>query len=225
MSLPGHVAAPHRDRHTRQDRVKRAVDVVGAAALLLAALPVLVVVAVLVAAGLGRPVLFRQCRAGQYGRPFELVKFRTMHAPDPRRGRASDGDRLTPLGRWLRATSLDELPTLWNVLRGDMSLVGPRPLLSHYLDRYSPTQARRHEVRPGVTGLAQVRGRNALSWEEKFEHDVWYVDNRSLRLDVRILVETARTVVRRDGISATGVATAPEFLGNAGWSPRDRTPV
>ncbi|MCM0676314.1 sugar transferase [Micromonospora phytophila] len=200
-------------------------DLVGAALLLLLALPVLAVVAALVAGGLGRPVLFRQCRAGRHGRPFELVKFRTMHAPDPRRGRTADGDRLTPLGRWLRATSLDELPTLWNVLRGDMSLVGPRPLLNDYLDRYSPTQARRHEVRPGITGLAQVRGRNALSWEEKFDHDVWYVDHRSLRLDLRILLETARTVLRRDGVNAEGVATAPEFVGSRARPERDRTPA
>ncbi|WP_200210534.1 sugar transferase [Micromonospora coerulea] len=205
----------------RQDGIKRLVDVVGAAVLLILALPALLVVAGLVAAGLGRPVLFRQARAGRYGRPFELVKFRTMHPPDPRRGRTADGDRLTRLGRWLRATSLDELPTLWNVLCGDMSLVGPRPLLCDYLDRYSPTQSRRHEVRPGITGLAQVRGRNALGWEEKFEHDVWYVDHRSLRLDLTILAETARTVLRREGITAEGAATAPEFRGSRGWPGQD----
>ncbi|MBQ1075052.1 sugar transferase [Micromonospora sp. C31] len=199
---------------TRPGRGKRLLDVTAAITLLVLAAPVLAVVAVLVAVGLGRPVLFRQCRAGRHGLPFELVKFRTMRPVDGRRGLVTDAERLTPLGRWLRATSLDELPTLWNVLRGDMSLVGPRPLLPEYLTRYSPTQARRHEVRPGVTGLAQVRGRNSLDWAEKLELDVAYVDNRSLRLDLAILGATVRTVLRREGISATGSATAPEFLGS-----------
>ncbi|MBM0204242.1 sugar transferase [Micromonospora sp. STR1s_5] len=188
--------------------------------LLVLSAPVLGVVAALVAVGLGRPVLFRQCRAGLHGCPFELVKFRTMLPPDLPRGLVGDGDRLTPLGRWLRATSLDELPTLWNVLRGDMSLVGPRPLLPEYLRRYSPAQARRHEVRPGITGLAQTRGRNSLSWEEKLDLDVRYVDTRSLRLDLSILLATVRTVLRREGISAEGSATAPEFLG----TPQRSTP-
>ncbi|WP_309227223.1 sugar transferase [Micromonospora thermarum] len=195
-------------------------DIVAAAVLLVLLAPVMAMVALLVAAGLGRPVLFRQCRAGRHGEPFELVKFRTMRPPDPRRGLVGDADRLTPLGRWLRSTSLDELPTLWNVLRGDMSLVGPRPLLPEYLSRYSASQARRHEVRPGVTGLAQVRGRNGLSWEEKFDLDVEYVETCSLRLDLSILIATVRTVLRREGISAAGVATAPEFLGTpAGTVP------
>ncbi|MGY0005356.1 sugar transferase [Micromonospora sp. I033] len=217
------------DRPERSDRPKRALDVVVAAVLLVLLAPVLATVALVVAAGLGRPVLFRQCRTGRHGEPFELVKFRTMRSPDPRRGLISDADRLTPLGRWLRATSLDELPTLWNVLRGDMSLVGPRPLLPVYLARYSPVQARRHEVRPGVTGLAQVRGRNSLGWEEKFDLDVEYVDSRCLRLDLAILAATVRTVLRREGISAAGTATAPEFLGSPAAAPDGsatvRTPV
>ncbi|SCL32765.1 Sugar transferase involved in LPS biosynthesis (colanic, teichoic acid) [Micromonospora nigra] len=198
----------------RVDPVKRLFDVVLAAALLLLTAPLMAAVAVVVAVGLGRPVLFRQRRVGRDDRLFELVKFRSMREPDPARGLVSDADRLTPLGRWLRASSLDELPTLWNVLRGDMSIVGPRPLLPEYLGRYSPTQARRHEVRPGVTGLAQVRGRNSLDWDDKLALDVEYVDRRSLRLDLSILVATVRTVLGREGISATGSATAPEFLGS-----------
>ncbi|PWR07681.1 UDP-galactose phosphate transferase [Micromonospora acroterricola] len=207
---------------------KRIFDTIVAAVLLVLVTPVLAVVAVLVVVGLGRPVLFRQCRAGLHGQPFEVVKFRTMRPPNQARGPLGDGDRLTPLGRWLRATSLDELPTLWNVLRGDMSLVGPRPLLPEYLDRYSPSQARRHEVRPGVTGLAQVRGRNSLSWEEKLDLDVRYVDTHTFRLDLSILVATVRTVLRREGINAAGSATAPEFLGTPrrpAPPQRDRTPA
>ncbi|WSZ94023.1 sugar transferase [Micromonospora sp. NBC_00858] len=207
---------------------KRVFDAILAAVLLVLVTPLLVVAAVLVMVGLGRPVLFRQCRAGLHGQPFEVIKFRTMRPPNHGRGLVGDGDRLTPLGRWLRATSLDELPTLWNVLRGDMSLVGPRPLLPEYLDRYSASQARRHEVRPGVTGLAQVRGRNSLSWEEKLDLDVQYVDSRNLRLDLSILAATARTVLRRDGINAAGSATAPEFLGThrrPAPPQRDRTPA
>ncbi|MEU4380860.1 sugar transferase [Micromonospora echinofusca] len=214
--MSGLVNAPERSAPApaRPERGKRVLDVTVAIALLVLTAPVLAVVAALVAVGLGRPVLFRQCRAGRHGLPFELVKFRTMRPMDARRGLVTDAERLTPLGRWLRATSLDELPTLWNVLRGDMSLVGPRPLLPEYLTRYSPTQARRHEVRPGVTGLAQVRGRNSLSWEDKLELDVTYVDTRNLRLDLAILGATVRTVLRREGISANGSATAPEFLGS-----------
>ncbi|MEW2326955.1 sugar transferase [Micromonospora chersina] len=204
---------PHPAERLRQDRLKRALDVTVATVLLILAAFLMAVLALLVLVAHGRPVLFRQCRAGLAGRPFQLLKFRTMRAPDPVRGLVSDADRLTRLGRWLRATSLDELPSLVNVLRGEMSLVGPRPLLDHYLSRYSERQARRHEVRPGITGLAQVRGRNALSWEEKFEYDVWYVDHRCLRLDLSILVATARTVLLREGISAEGVATAREFVG------------
>jgi lipopolysaccharide/colanic/teichoic acid biosynthesis glycosyltransferase len=200
-------------RRRPYDSLKRPLDIVVAAAILVVTLPITLTVAAVVALFLGRPVHFRQVRPGLHGVPFELIKFRTMHPVDPAKGRVEDGDRLTRVGRWLRATSLDELPTLWNVLRGDMSLVGPRPLLVVYLDRYSPEQARRHEVRPGVTGLAQVRGRNALTWEEKFGFDVWYVDHRSLRLDLQILAETARTVLRRDGITSPGSPTCPEFQG------------
>ncbi|MER5334797.1 sugar transferase [Micromonospora sp. NPDC002717] len=214
VNAPGDLA-----ERARPEGLKRAIDLTAAVVLLVLTAPLVLVVAALVAAGLGRPVLFRQPRAGRHGQVFELVKFRTMLPPDPRRGRVCDGDRLTPLGRFLRSTSLDELPTLWNVLRGHMSLVGPRPLLTQYLPRYSPTQARRHEVRPGVTGLAQIRGRNSLGWEEKLDLDVWYVDHRSLRLDLSILAATVRTVLRREGISAAGSATAPEFLGTPSLVP------
>jgi lipopolysaccharide/colanic/teichoic acid biosynthesis glycosyltransferase len=170
--------------------------------------PVLLCVALAVRLRLGPGVLFRQRRPGLRGRPFTILKFRTM-----RDGPGADAERLTPFGRFLRSTSLDELPELLNVLRGDMSLVGPRPLLMQYLSRYSPEQARRHEVQPGITGWAQVNGRNALSWEEKFALDVWYVDNRSLALDLRILWRTLLAVIRREGISASGEATMPEFMG------------
>ncbi|WP_446219626.1 sugar transferase [Micromonospora sp. IBHARD004] len=195
------------------DRVKRGLDALFAGLALLVLSPVLLGVGVAVALMMGRPVLFRQTRPGLGGRLFELRKFRTMHPIGP--GRVSDGERLTRFGRWLRSSSLDELPTLWNVLRGDMSLVGPRPLMVSYLERYTPEQARRHEVRPGITGLAQVRGRNALSWEKKFSYDVHYVDARCLRLDLRILLETVVVVLRGEGITADGYATAPEFLGTA----------
>lgn len=207
----------HTDRQVRgYDRVKRVFDVVGAGALLVLTAPVQLVVAVAVATRLGRPVLFRQRRPGRDGRVFTLMKFRTMHDVDPLIGRVTDEDRLTPFGRALRATSADELPTLVNVLRGDMSVVGPRPLLVSYLERYSPEQARRHEVRPGITGLAQVSGRNALDWDEKLRLDVDYVDRRSLRLDAAILWRTAIAVLRHDGITAAGHATTHEFLGGNG---------
>jgi lipopolysaccharide/colanic/teichoic acid biosynthesis glycosyltransferase len=196
--------------------VKRLVDAAAAAILGLLLLPVIAATACVVAVGLGRPVLFRQARAGLGGRPFTLVKFRTMTDVDEARGLVTDAQRLTRLGRVLRSTSLDELPTLWNVLRGHMSLVGPRPLPTRYLSRYSREQARRHEVRPGITGLAQVRGRNWLDWDQKFTLDVAYVDHHSARLDLRILAETVVTVLRRDGISARGEATAAEFQGTVG---------
>ncbi|MBF9130871.1 sugar transferase [Plantactinospora sp. S1510] len=199
---------------TRYDRTKRLLDVVLAILLLLVASPVMLAVAVVIAVTLGRPVLFRQARPGRHGELFELVKFRTMRPVDVAGGVVTDRDRLTRLGRRLRATSMDELPTLWNVVRGEMSLVGPRPLLVDYLDRYTPAQARRHEVRPGITGLAQVRGRNAMPFPERFAHDVWYVDNRSLRMDLHILVETVGAVLHRRGITAPGNPTMPEFLGN-----------
>jgi lipopolysaccharide/colanic/teichoic acid biosynthesis glycosyltransferase len=198
----------------RYDRTKRILDVAIAAAVLVASAPVQLAVAVAIVSTMGRPVLFRQVRPGLGGRLFELVKFRTMHEVDEERRLVSDAERLTRVGRFLRATSLDELPTLRNVLGGEMSLVGPRPLLVRYLDRYTSTQGRRHEVRPGVTGLAQVHGRNALSWEDKLALDVWYVDHRCLALDCRILLETVRTVLRREGISAEGAATATEFTGS-----------
>ncbi len=196
--------------------VKRCLDLGFASLFLLAVSPLLVLVALLIAATMGRPVLFRQERPGLRGEPFRLAKFRTMtDLRDDSGDLLPDGNRLTALGRFLRATSLDELPTLWNVVRGEMSLVGPRPLLMRYLERYSPEQARRHEVRPGITGWAQVNGRNELSWEEKFELDVWYVDHQSLGLDLAILAKTLRTVLRREGISARGQATAEEFKGTA----------
>lgn len=197
------------------DVVKRGLDVLVAAAALILLSPVIVATAILVAANLGRPVLFTQPRPGRHGRIFTLYKFRSMRAVEPARGRVSDADRLTPFGARLRATSLDELPSLWNVLRGDMSIVGPRPLLIEYLERYTPEQARRHEVRPGITGLAQVTGRNAVTWEERFAQDVRYVDRRSVGLDLRIVVATVGAVWRREGITAEGHATMAKFGGDA----------
>jgi lipopolysaccharide/colanic/teichoic acid biosynthesis glycosyltransferase len=180
-------------------------------------LPLLGLTALAVWLGMGRPVFFRQARAGLHGRPFAFLKLRTMRA-----GEGPDAARLTPFGRRLRATSLDELPQLLHVLRGEMSLVGPRPLPERYLPRYTPGQARRHEVRPGITGWAQVHGRNALSWEEKFRLDVWYVEHRTLWLDLQILGRTAWQVLSRRGVSAAGEATMPEFAGAPGHaSPED----
>jgi lipopolysaccharide/colanic/teichoic acid biosynthesis glycosyltransferase len=194
---------------------KRLLDVTVAivAGLLLA--PVIAVVVALVALRLGRPVLFRQRRPGRHGHAFEILKFRSMTEQRGADGRLlDDAVRLTPLGRALRASSLDELPELWNVVCGDMSLVGPRPLLTEYLPRYTTEQARRHEVRPGITGWAQVHGRNELSWEEKFARDVWYVDNYNLVLDLKILGITIRRVLTRHGISAQGHDTMPKFEGS-----------
>ncbi len=193
--------------------VKRAVDALVAGVGLVVAAPVMAAVAIAVRRDVGSPVLFRQVRPGLHGEPFELVKFRTMRTLGSADSVANDGERLTPFGRRLRSTSLDELPTLWNVLRGDMSLVGPRPLLMEYLDRYTPAQARRHEVRPGITGLAQVRGRNLLGWDEKFAADVEYVDRIGPLLDARILVATLITVLRRQGISAPDAPTMHLFTG------------
>ena len=194
--------------------MKRLFDITAAfAALLLLALP-LALLTWQVRRKLGSPAFFRQVRPGMHGQPFEMVKFRTM--TDARGADGAllpDADRLTPFGRFLRASSLDELPELWNVLKGEMSLVGPRPLLMEYLPLYSPQQARRHEVRPGITGWAQVNGRNAISWESKFKLDVWYVDNRTLWLDIKVLWQTVKKVVVRDGISAEGEATMPKFTG------------
>jgi lipopolysaccharide/colanic/teichoic acid biosynthesis glycosyltransferase len=198
-------------RGRRGEGLKALVDRLGAALGLAVLLPLLLVVGAAVLATLGWPILLKQRRLGRGGQPFEMVKFRTM-----RQGAGSDGERLGRFGRFLRSTSLDELPELWNVLRGDMSLVGPRPLLPQYLQRYTPRQARRHEVKPGITGWAQVNGRNALPWDERFALDVWYVDHRSLGLDLHILARTLPAVVRRRGISAPGSATMPEFRGSAG---------
>lgn len=196
--------------------MKRLLDIVLALAGLIVLAPLMLMVAWLVARRLGSPVLFRQQRPGLHGRPFTMIKFRTMRDAVDAQGHAlPDSERLTAFGLWLRATSLDELPELWNVLKGDMSLVGPRPLLMEYLPLYSPEQARRHEVRPGVTGWAQINGRNAISWDDKFRLDVWYVDHRSLRLDLRILWLTVRRVLARDGISQQGQVTAEKFSGNA----------
>lgn len=178
-------------------------------------LPFYCVMALLLRLKIGAPVLFKQTRPGLYGKPFVLYKFRTMRAAVDSEGRPlSDSERLTPFGKRLRSTSLDELPELWNVLKGDMSLVGPRPLLMKYLDRYTPEQARRHEVKPGITGWAQVNGRNAISWEDKFKLDVWYVDNQSFWLDMKVLCLTILKILRREGISAKGEATMSEFTGS-----------
>ena len=195
--------------------MKRLFDFLASAlGLLLLAVPLAVLV-LQVRRKLGSPVLFTQVRPGLHGKPFRMVKFRTMTDERDASGiLLPDVQRLTPFGRFLRSSSLDELPELWNVLRGEMSLVGPRPLLMEYLPLYSPEQARRHEVRPGITGWAQVNGRNAISWADKFALDVWYVDHRSLWLDVRILWLTVRKVLVRDGISAAGEATMPRFEGD-----------
>lgn len=195
-------------------RVKRAIDIVGAVLALVLVSPVMLFVALLVRLRLGSPVVFRQLRPGFHAEPFVLYKFRTMRdAVDPDGQPLPDGERLTPLGRTLRRYSLDELPQFWNVLRGDMSLVGPRPLLMEYLDRYSPDQARRHEVKPGITGLAQVSGRNTVSWDQKFSLDVWYVEHWSLWLDLQILLSTVRKVLAGDGAWAPGGDTMQVYNG------------
>lgn len=195
--------------------IKRLFDVLASAFALLLLLPVISVVAILIHRKLGSPVFFRQVRPGLNGKPFEMVKFRTMLDATDKNGKLlPDDQRMTPFGSFLRATSLDELPELWNVLKGDMSLVGPRPLLMEYLPLYSKEQYRRHEVRPGVTGWAQVNGRNAISWEDKFKLDVWYVDNQSFWLDLKILFLTVKRVLVRDGISGEGEATMSKFTGN-----------
>jgi lipopolysaccharide/colanic/teichoic acid biosynthesis glycosyltransferase len=183
--------------------------------------PVLVVLVLLVFIKMGSPVLFRQTRPGLREKPFTLLKFRSMR--DDRDGNGDllpDADRVTSLGEFLRNTSLDELPELFDVLKGEMSIVGPRPLLTQYLDRYTPEQARRHEVKPGITGWAQVNGRNAITWEQKFEHDVWYVDNQSFALDLKIIVLTIWKILKREGISQPGHSTAEEFMGTHAKVPR-----
>ena len=190
-------------------------DIVGASLGLLVFFPALILVSLTIRRQMGSPVFFRQTRPGRDGKPFKMIKFRTMcYDVDSYGDLRADCDRLTPLGRFLRSSSLDELPELWNVLIGDMSLVGPRPLLMEYLPLYSREQFRRHEVRPGVTGWAQVNGRNAISWHQKFMLDVWYVDNRSLWLDLKIVLLTIWKVLKRDGVSAVGEATMTKFIGN-----------
>ncbi len=200
--------------------LKRSFDILVSGLALILLGPLLLILGLIVRSDVGSPVLFRQRRPGKDGRPFELVKFRTMRSESAfGSGVDSDALRLTRTGRTLRALSLDELPELWNVLKGEMSLVGPRPLLMQYLDRYTPEQARRHEVRPGLTGWAQVNGRNALSWEEKFALDIWYVDNRSFLLDLKILWLTLWSLIRPRGISAEGNATMDEFMGSGTSGP------
>ncbi|GGJ24906.1 sugar transferase [Deinococcus roseus] len=200
--------------------IKRLFDIVVSLLALVVLLFPMLLIAFLIQRNMGSPVIFSQVRPGLKGRPFRMVKFRTMkNARDAKGNDLPDAQRLTPLGSFLRKTSLDELPELWNVLKGEMSLVGPRPLLMEYLPLYSPEQARRHEVRPGVTGWAQVNGRNAISWEEKFRLDVWYVDHCSLALDLKILVMTVQKVFKREGISAAGEATMSRFTGSEGSKP------
>jgi sugar transferase EpsL len=200
--------------HRVNDALKRLFDVLASAFALVLLSPVLLVTALLVRSRLGSPVIFKQQRPGKNGQLFTILKFRTMKdaaVTDSVSAVGTDADRLTPFGRKLRSTSLDELPELLNVLRGDMSLVGPRPLLTEYLERYNATQARRHEVRPGITGWAQVNGRNAVSWDERFEMDVWYVDNRSILLDLKILGMTVAAVFSRSGVSSATHATMEPF--------------
>jgi lipopolysaccharide/colanic/teichoic acid biosynthesis glycosyltransferase len=210
-----------------RDAVKRALDVAGAVVGLVISAPLLGAAALLVRLGLGAPVLFRQSRLGLDGKPFTLDKLRTMtDQRDADGNHLPSAQRLTPLGKFLRGTSLDELPELFNVLAGDMSLVGPRPLLPRYLHRYTPEQARRHHVKPGITGWAQVHGRNTLGWEQRFALDCWYVDHRSVWLDVRILALTPLKVLRRDGISPAGQDIMPEFRGSvAPGTPPPSRPV
>lgn len=194
--------------------LKRAFDIAASTSALVVLSPVLAITAYKVKKELGSPVLFRQTRPGLHGRPFKMIKFRTMKDVTDEEGNAlPDSERLTEFGKKLRASSLDELPELWNVLKGDMSLVGPRPLLMEYLPLYNAEQAKRHNVRPGVTGYAQVNGRNSLSWEDKFKLDTWYVEHQSLWLDMKILLKTVKKVIIKDGISAEGEATMSKFTG------------
>ncbi|WP_119071452.1 sugar transferase [Aggregatilinea lenta] len=202
--------------------LKRLIDIAAALVGLIVLSPLLLVMALLIWIKRGSPIFFRQQRPGLHGKPFTLLKFRTMtDARDAYGDLFPDAERLTSFGQFLRRTSLDELPELFNVLCGDMSLVGPRPLLMQYLDLYTPEQARRHEVRPGITGWAQINGRNALSWEEKFELDVWYVDHLCLWLDLKILTLTVWKVLRKEGISQEGYATMPEFSGPETYTHRE----
>jgi len=197
--------------------MKRLFDLLVSVVVLIIVSPVVLILSFKIAKNLGRPIFFRQVRPGLNGKTFHIVKFRSMcDAVDDSGNPLSDAERLTPFGRWLRSVSLDELPELWNVLKGEMSLVGPRPLLMEYMPLYTTEQMRRHEVRPGITGWAQVNGRNTLSWEKKFNLDLWYVENHSLWLDMKILVLTVRKVFCREGISAQGNATMPKFTGSRG---------
>jgi lipopolysaccharide/colanic/teichoic acid biosynthesis glycosyltransferase len=194
--------------------MKRAFDVFVAATALVLLSPVMAIVALLIRVFLGKPVLFRQTRPGLYGQPFEIIKFRSMFDElDANGNEIPEADRVGRFGQFIRTTSLDELPELWNVLNGTMSLVGPRPLLMRYLDRYSSEQARRHDVAPGITGLAQIGGRNAISWDEKFALDVYYVDHHTFWMDLQILLRTAGKVLQREGIAAAGSPSSPEFMG------------
>lgn len=195
--------------------IKRSIDIFFSVAILLLFAPFLFIVALLICRSLGRPILFSQIRPGKLEQPFRMFKFRTMVDARSADGELlPDGERLLPIGRWLRATSIDEIPALWNVIKGEMSLVGPRPLLMEYLPLYTPEQARRHEVQPGITGWAQINGRNTISWDEKFALDLWYVEHRSLKLDLTILWRTIAKVIKQDGISANGEATMAKFSGN-----------
>jgi len=195
--------------------IKRILDITIASTALILLSPVYLIVAHKVKKNLGSPVLFRQVRPGLHGKPFEMIKFRTMKdALDAEGNPLPDSERLTPFGKMLRATSLDEMPELWNVIKGDMSIVGPRPLLMEYLPLYNEQQAKRHNVRPGITGYAQVNGRNAISWEKKFELDTWYVENQSLWLDFKIMLKTIKKVIAKDDISAEGEATMTKFTGS-----------
>lgn len=195
------------------DRIKRAFDLAVAVPLFIFTLPIQLATAIAIRIRLGSPVIFRHTRPGLHAEPFEILKFRTMLNINRAQGLIDDASRMTTFGRLLRASSLDELPSLWNVIRGDMSLVGPRPLMMDYLGRYSPEQARRHDIRPGITGLAQISGRNAMSWEDKFRLDVYYVDHHTFTGDMNILKRTVLTVLRRDGISEDGQATSSMFMG------------
>ena len=195
--------------------LKRLLDIIIASTALLLLSPLYLLIAYKVKKNLGSPVLFRQVRPGLHGKPFEMIKFRTMRdAVDAQGNSLPDSERLTPFGKMLRATSLDEMPELWNVIKGDMSVVGPRPLLTEYLPLYSPEQAKRHNVRPGMTGHAQINGRNAISWEEKFKLDTWYVENQSTLLDFKIMFKTVHKVLAKDDISAEGEATMTKFTGS-----------
>jgi sugar transferase EpsL len=212
----GEVTAPRKGNHSKPAELvaKRAFDLVGASAALVVLAPLFLMIAALVKILLGSPILFRQSRPGWHGKPFTCLKFRSMTEAKDAEGRLlPDAERMTAFGKFLRRSSIDELPELINVIRGEMSLVGPRPLLPQYLERYTPEQMRRHELKPGITGWAQVNGRNALNWKRKFTLDVWYVDHHCLRLDMLILARTLRKLFSPDGISSSGHATMPEFFG------------